>query len=366
MAPGLRLERSVIPIRGQILLLKTAELVSTRVINVGNRYLVCRDDGHVLVGSCEEEVGYHLGTTDSMIESLRDFAISLIPALAKAEQAGCWSGLRPMTFDGFPMIGRVPGSLNLYVAGGHYRSGLHLSPGTATMLSRSRPWTDTGTFARTLSCRQTTDALRLAAFRHPRMNEPDPSDVDDRMTLDPPGRIIVVGAGPLGIEAALYGRFLGYDVSLVEAVEVGHSMRELADSDLRIFPDRCLSSLARAALDAQRDESVGQTLPLTVAQWIDDALIPLTETDLLRGRLLAPMRVTQIVTVPVEADEEEEVEELDSIPPDFRLTVIAEEDQPSYLDAEAVIIAVGSQLADRIGLSAAGTLFFPHRCSGVR
>jgi len=135
IAPGMRLERSVIPIRGQILLLKTAELLSTRVINVGNRYLVCRDDGHVLVGSCEEEVGFQLGTTDSMIESLREFAVSLIPALATAERVSCWSGLRPMTFDGFPMIGRVPGSPNLYVAGGHYRSGLHLSTGTAMVLT---------------------------------------------------------------------------------------------------------------------------------------------------------------------------------------------------------------------------------------
>jgi hypothetical protein len=190
------------------------------------------------------------------------------------------------------------------------------------------------------------------------MNEPDSSDEDDLLTLDPPGRIIVVGAGPLGIEAALYGRFLGYDVSLVEAVEVGHSMRALDDSDLCIFPDRCLSSLARAALDAQHAESVGQTLPLTVAQWIDDALIPLTETDLLRGRLRAPMRVTQIVTVPVEADEEEELEELDAIPPDFRLTVIDEENQTTYLKAEAVILAVGSQLRIELGFTPPAPYFF--------
>ncbi|EMI22110.1 Pyridine nucleotide-disulfide oxidoreductase, NAD-binding region domain protein [Rhodopirellula maiorica SM1] len=36
-------------------------------------------------------------------------------------------------------------------------------------------------------------------------------------TLDPPGSIAIVGAGPLGVEAALYGRFLGYNVSLIEA-----------------------------------------------------------------------------------------------------------------------------------------------------
>ena len=48
-----------------------------------------------------------------------------------------------MTFDGFPMIGPVPGVENLYVAAGHHRSGLHLSPGTAVliadMLSQVKP-----------------------------------------------------------------------------------------------------------------------------------------------------------------------------------------------------------------------------------
>lgn len=135
VASSLRLDRSVIPIRGQILLLKTAEPVSERVINVGQRYLVCREDGYILVGSCEEEAGFELGTTDSMLRALREFAISLIPSLASAQGTASWSGLRPMTYDGFPMIGRVPDCKNVYVAGGHFRSGLHLSPGTASVIT---------------------------------------------------------------------------------------------------------------------------------------------------------------------------------------------------------------------------------------
>ena len=54
---------------------------------------------------------------------------------------------------------------------------------------------------------------------------------------------------------------------LLEAIEVGHSMRELADLDLRIFPDRCLSSLARAALDARRvspNRNTAAILPSTL------------------------------------------------------------------------------------------------------
>ena len=52
--------------------------------------------------------------------------------------------------------------------------------------------------------------------------------MNDATTLDPPGSIAVVGAGALGIEAALYGRFLGYDVTLIEAAAVGHSMTDQA------------------------------------------------------------------------------------------------------------------------------------------
>jgi glycine oxidase len=135
VASCLRLEVGLVPIRGQILLLKTPTPLLHGVVNVGHRYIVCRDDGNTLVGSCEEEVGFELGTTEPVLDSLREFAMGLIPDLASAEPIDAWSGLRPLTFDGFPMIGRVPGTGNVYVAAGHYRSGLHLSPGTAVVLA---------------------------------------------------------------------------------------------------------------------------------------------------------------------------------------------------------------------------------------
>jgi glycine oxidase len=135
VAKSIGLERSIIPIRGQMLLLKTESPVCPSVINVGQRYVVCRDDGCTLVGSCEEEVGLLLGTTDTMLQSLREFAVSLIPELEFAPQVAAWSGLRPVTFDAFPMIGRAPGTSNLYVAAGHFRSGIHLSPATAVVLA---------------------------------------------------------------------------------------------------------------------------------------------------------------------------------------------------------------------------------------
>lgn len=135
VAASLSLQQSLVPVRGQMLLLKSDQPLFRPIINVGHRYLICRDDGHVLVGSCEEEVGFEFGTTEHVIDSLRSFAFDVCPALKGATEVRTWSGLRPMTFDGFPMIGRVPNTTNVYVASGHFRSGIHLAPATAVCLA---------------------------------------------------------------------------------------------------------------------------------------------------------------------------------------------------------------------------------------
>lgn len=132
---ALRLQHSLVPVRGQILLLRSDQPTFHSVINVGHRYAVCRQDGRVLVGSSEEEVGFQLGTTSETLESLRQFACELSPSLAAANVESSWSGLRPLTFDGFPMLGRVPETDHVFVAGGHYRSGIHFSLATAKIMA---------------------------------------------------------------------------------------------------------------------------------------------------------------------------------------------------------------------------------------
>jgi glycine oxidase len=149
------LGQSVIPIRGQVVMYHLPEPPIKRIVNEGHRYLVPREDGHLLVGSCEEEVGFQKGTTPEMLESLQQWAESIIPALQGIKPAKSWSGLRPGTFDGFPMIGKVPEVSNLYVASGHYRSGIHLAPATAVVLAD-------------MMCDQ-KPAVDVAAFRVGRM-----------------------------------------------------------------------------------------------------------------------------------------------------------------------------------------------------
>jgi glycine oxidase len=123
------------PIRGQIALL-SGPRVLTRVINDGHRYLVPRADGRVLVGSTEEDAGFDKRNTAEAIANLLAFAVELFPALRHHTVERNWAGLRPGNGDGFPYLGRLPNLENAFVAAGHYRHGLHLSPGTAVVMAQ--------------------------------------------------------------------------------------------------------------------------------------------------------------------------------------------------------------------------------------
>lgn len=128
-------EIGVLPIRGQMLLLKTDAPILRTIVNEGPRYLVPRDDGHLLVGATEEEVGFDKRTTAEGLADLHQFAIELVPALESASVVQSWAGLRPASYDGFPYLGKLPNLANALIAAGHFRSGLYLSPATACVIS---------------------------------------------------------------------------------------------------------------------------------------------------------------------------------------------------------------------------------------
>lgn len=135
IASRLGLANCVIPIRGQMLMYRFEKPPLRHIVNEGHRYLVPREDGRVLVGSCEEESGFVKATTQEMLEPLREWAESVLPSIAELKPEKVWSALRPGTFDGFPLIGTVPCVSNLTIAAGHYRSGIHLAPATAVAVA---------------------------------------------------------------------------------------------------------------------------------------------------------------------------------------------------------------------------------------
>ncbi len=144
--PGLEPVR-VHPVRGQIVLLRCPLRPFGPVLQSGRHYLVPRADGRVLVGSTEEpEAGFDETATAEGVRRLIELAIGFVPALRSARLERAWAGLRPATPDGRPWLGPVDGREGLWVATGHFRSGIVLAPATGRLLAewitRGRPEVD--------------------------------------------------------------------------------------------------------------------------------------------------------------------------------------------------------------------------------
>jgi glycine oxidase len=128
--------RSLIaPVRGQIALLAIGNTSARPILSHGKRYLVPRLDGRVLVGSTEEDAGFDSRPTAGGVAGLLEFVRWLVPSLADATLERCWAGLRPGSPDGLPFLGLVPGCSNLFVAAGHFRAGIQLSPATGQVMT---------------------------------------------------------------------------------------------------------------------------------------------------------------------------------------------------------------------------------------
>jgi glycine oxidase len=136
LARDLGWQPAIVPVRGQIALLNTNREGARPLLLHGKRYLVPRGDGLVLAGSTEERVGFDARPTAGGVGELLAFAEHLVPSLRQANLERCWAGLRPGSPDGQPFLGRLPGLDNLFVAAGHFRAGIQLSPITGRLMTQ--------------------------------------------------------------------------------------------------------------------------------------------------------------------------------------------------------------------------------------
>ena len=123
------------PIRGQIICIRSNNIVTDRIILDGGYYYIPRLDGNILLGSTVEDVGFDNRTTEAARNRLLDWGCSIIPELADTEFIGHWSGLRPATNSGKPFIGSVSNFKNIFINTGHFRKGILQAPSSAKLLT---------------------------------------------------------------------------------------------------------------------------------------------------------------------------------------------------------------------------------------
>lgn len=123
------------PVRGQMLLYEAQPGMLRHIILQNGTYLIPRDDGHILVGSTLEDVGFDKATTEGARVALHARALGMLPQLAHAEFIQHWAGLRPAAPDNIPIIARHPRLENLFLNGGHFRYGVTMAPASAQILA---------------------------------------------------------------------------------------------------------------------------------------------------------------------------------------------------------------------------------------
>ena len=138
-APALWPGLPIRPVKGEVLRLRWRRgclPVPQRVIRArvhGRQvYVVPRADG-VVVGATQYEHGRDTAPAVTGVRELLDDACAVLPALGEYEFAECAAGLRPMTADNLPLVGRL--DARTLVAAGHGRSGFLMAPWTAEAIA---------------------------------------------------------------------------------------------------------------------------------------------------------------------------------------------------------------------------------------
>lgn len=133
--PGLPAVPNIRPIRGQMLLFQLSPGALDTILYRRGLYLIPRRDGHVLVGSTLEDVGFDKATDAATRARLHAEAAELLPVLRSLQPVRHWAGLRPGAPDNIPVIDRHPDFDNVFVNVGHYRYGVTLAPASAELLA---------------------------------------------------------------------------------------------------------------------------------------------------------------------------------------------------------------------------------------
>lgn len=133
LAP-LGVELPMMPVQGEMLFWPPGPPAPAALLLSKQGYVVPRRDGSMLAGSTlRENVSDQMPTREAG-RALQRMACELWPPLAGAMPQAQWAGVRPGNRRESPFIGEVARHPGLFLATGHYRSGLACAPGTAGLL----------------------------------------------------------------------------------------------------------------------------------------------------------------------------------------------------------------------------------------
>jgi D-amino-acid dehydrogenase len=127
----------VYPLKGYSItapIVDAAKAPVSTVLDETYKIAITRFDDRIRVGGMAEIVGFSKTLREARRETLEMCVNDLFPGGGDTSQASFWTGLRPMTPDGTPIVGRTPVS-NLFLNTGHGTLGWTMSCGSGQLLA---------------------------------------------------------------------------------------------------------------------------------------------------------------------------------------------------------------------------------------
>jgi glycine oxidase len=130
------LDINVYPVKGECFSIRTEKpFINTTIFSDKRCYLVPKQNGEIYIGATMIENTFDTTVTLRGIATLLERATQLVPQMKDAAWERVWAGIRPQTGDGFPYLGEHPSWKGLFVAAGHFRNGILLSPITGKLVA---------------------------------------------------------------------------------------------------------------------------------------------------------------------------------------------------------------------------------------
>ncbi|WP_243292505.1 glycine oxidase ThiO [Bacillus sp. FJAT-47783] len=130
------LDLNMYPVKGECLsVLTETPLLETTMFSKDGCYIVPKQGNRLLIGATSIPHTFKKAVSVKGIYSLLKRAQMMIPKLSDASLEKVWSGIRPQTEDGLPFMGEHPQIKGMWVATGHYRNGILLSPITGVLFA---------------------------------------------------------------------------------------------------------------------------------------------------------------------------------------------------------------------------------------
>ncbi len=123
------------PLKGQIIKTQPQKKLTHLTLLNGSNYAITRENGLLILGTTEEDVGFDTSITDTARDEIIAFGLTFSSELETAELIEQTACLRPLSGDGRPIMGELIPNSNLFISTGHGRQGILMSPAAGHAMS---------------------------------------------------------------------------------------------------------------------------------------------------------------------------------------------------------------------------------------